>query len=341
MPGATVTVTGRLQQAASRTDRDVAVLVADTPARTERGPTGVRRLVADVRSAAAAVAAGVPGDAGGLLLGVALGDTSRVPDDLSDALATAGLTHLVAVSGAHFAILGALVAAAASACRLPRIARAGTVLLTGVVLVLLVGPEPSVLRAAVMGAVAIVGLLAGRPSRAPAALAAAVVVLLVGDPWLAVEMGFVLSVVATAAIVLLAGPWTERWAPRLGRGPAAALAVPLAAQLACGPVLLAVRPDVGLYAVPANLLVAPAVGPATVFGVAAALLAPVWPAGAAALAHVGGAACWWIAAVGRLAAGAPGASLGWAPGVVGMLALVGASTAVAVLLSRAGRQLEA
>jgi competence protein ComEC len=188
-----------------------------------------------------------------------------------------------------------------------------------------------------MGTVSLVGLLAGRPSRAPAALAAAVVVLLLADPWLSVELGFALSVAATAAIVLLAGTWTERWAPRLGRAAAAGIAVPLAAQLACGPVLLAVRPQVGAYALLANVLVAPAVGPATVFGVAAALLAPVWPAGALVLAHLGGAACWWIASVGRAVAAAPGAAVGWAPGVVGIAALTAASVAAAALLLRAGR----
>ncbi len=334
--GAAIEVVGRLQPAASGADRAVGVLVADSAAVTQRGPTGVRRWVAHVRESARAVVTQVPGDAGGLLLGVALGDTSGVSEDLSDALAVAGLTHLVAVSGAHFAILGALVAATASACRLPRWGRAAAVGLTGLLLVLLVGPQPSVLRAAVMGSVALVGLLAGRPSRAPAALAAAVVVLLLVDPWLSVELGFALSVVATGSIVLLGGAWTERWAPRLGRGVAAGLAIPLAAQLACGPVLLAVRPEVGVYALVANVLVAPAVGPATVLGVGAALVAPWWPGAASVLAHLGGAACWWVAAVGRTVAGAPGASVGWAPGVVGFLALAGACVATAALLLRVG-----
>ncbi len=335
--GATVMVTGRLQPAASPTDRAVATLVANAAATTVRGPAGVQRWVGTVRTSARRVVAQVPGDAGGLLLGVALGDTSRVGDDLSAAFKVAGLTHLVAVSGSHFAIIGALVAAAAAGCRLPRPARAAAVLLADVLLVLLVGPQPSVLRAAVMGSVALIGLLAGRPSRAPAALAATVVVLLLADPWLAVDLGFALSVAATAAIVLFAGPWTQRWAPRLGRASAAALAVPLAAQLACGPVLLAVRPQVGAYTLLANVLVAPAVGPATVFGVAAALLAPVWPGAALVLAHLGGAACWWIATVARLVAAAPAATVGWAPGAPGIVALAGVSVAVAALLLRAGR----
>lgn len=336
--GATVVVSGRLRQPSVGTDRTLGTLVSAAPAATVRGPVGVARWVAAVRASARRVVARVPGDAGGLLLGVALGDTSRVGDDLSEAFAVAGLTHLVAVSGSHFAIIGALVAAAAAACRLPRWGRAGAVLVADVLLVLLVGPQPSVLRAAVMGSVALVGILAGRPSRGPAALATAVLLLLLADPWLSVDLGFALSVAATAAIVLLAGPWTQRWASRLGRGPAAAIAVPLAAQLACGPVLLAVRPQVGAYSILANALVAPAVGPATVLGVAAALLAPLWPAGALVLAHVGGAACWWIAAVARMVARTPGAALGWAPGALGVVSLGTVSVAAAALLHRVGRE---
>ncbi len=335
-PGAVVLVAGRLQAPFSRADRAVGTLAANGAAATVRGPAGVEGWVGAVRASARTVVARVPGDAGALLLGVALGDTSRIDRELSDAFKVAGLTHLVAVSGAHFAIIGALVAGAAAACRLPRAARAVAVLAAGTLLVLLVGPQPSVLRAAVMGTVSLVGLLAGRPARAPAALAGAVILLLLTDPWLALDLGFVLSVAATAAIVLLAGVWTERWAPRLGRSLAAALAVPLAAQLACGPVLLAVRPQVGAYALVANVLVAPAVGPATVFGVGAALLAPVCPGVALVLAHLGAAACWWIAAVGRTVAATPGAGVGWAPGAVGVVALVAVSAAIVALLLRVG-----
>ena len=74
-----------------------------------------------------------------------------------------------------------------------------------------------------------------------------------------------------------------------------------------------------------------------VCGVAAALLAPVWPGAALVLAHVGGAACWWIAAVARVVSAAPAASVGWAPGAVGVAALAAVSISTAVLLLRAGR----
>ncbi|RII95116.1 ComEC/Rec2 family competence protein, partial [Clavibacter nebraskensis] len=76
--------------------------------------------------------------------------------------------------------------------------------------VILVTPQPSVLRAAVMAAVLIVSTASGRPSRGLPALSAAVVALLTGDPWLARDLGFALSVLATAGLLVLAPPLADR-----------------------------------------------------------------------------------------------------------------------------------
>lgn len=332
--GSTVRVTGRLTPSAAMSDRTVATLAARSPAEPVGAPPWPDRAAEVVRVATRRVAARLPTDAGALLLGMALGDSSRVPDDLSEAMKAAGLTHLIAVSGSHFALIGAIVAAGAAACRLPRAARAGVVLVAGAGLLVLVGPQPSVLRAAVTGTVGLLGLLAGRPARAPAALATTVVALLVVDPWLALEVGFVLSVVATAAIVLLGTAWVRIWSPHLGRPLATVLAAPLAAQLACAPVLLVLRPSVGTYSLLANLAAAPAVPAATVLGVLTAVVAPWCPPLALLLAHLAGAACWWVATVARVAAAAPGSQLAWAPGAGGIVAMTLTSAAMAALLLR-------
>lgn len=274
------------------------------------------------------LAAELPGDAGALLAGVSVGDTRAVPDDLTAAMRTAGLTHVTAVSGAHFSLVAALVLALASAVRLPRAARVALTALAMAAMVLLVHPSPSVLRAAAMGLVAVLGVLLGRPHRAPAALAGTVVLLLIADPWLAGELGFVLSVLATGGLVLVGGPLAERWSARCGRPIATALALPVAAQLVCAPAILVATPTVALYAVPANLLVAPALAPATVLGIAAGGVAPWWPAAAHLLALGSGAACWWIGAVARTAAAAPGAQVAWLPGWAGVAVLTVAGACV-------------
>jgi competence protein ComEC len=158
------------------------------------------------------------------------------------------------------------------------------------------------------------------------------VVLLVSDPWLAGELGFLLSVLATGGLVLLGGPLAQQWSSRCGRPVAQALAMPVAAQLVCAPAILLATPSVAMYAIPANLLVAPAVAPGTVLGLAAGGLASVWPWGAHMLALGAGAACWWIGAVARTAAAAPGAQLAWEQGPVGIVLLAVAGLCAARLL---------
>ena len=99
--------------------------------------------------------------------------------------------------------------------------------------------------------------------------------------------------------------------------------------------LLGLTPAVATWAVPANLLAAPAIGPATVLGLGSAVLAPLWPTGALWLADGGAAACWWIVSVAHLAAGAPVARLAWLPGTIGVAAMVAASAGLLGLAWRA------
>lgn len=317
--GAQVRVTGRLSPA-DPGDEAVAVLRATDGLSVTAPPGGVDRAVGRIRGALLAVTDGLPPDQRGLVPGVAVGDTTRVPADLERAMRDVGLTHITAVSGGHFAVLAMTVVAATAVLRLPRRTRALVSALAMAAFVLLVHPDPSVVRAAAMGGLSALGMLLGRPSRTMPALAAGVLALVVVDPWLARSVGFVLSVLATAGISLLA-PVIAGWLTWLPRWLAVAIAVPAAAQAVCGPVLVLVDPALSLYAVPANLAAAPALLPATVLGVSAAVVAPVWPPLAGLLAHLAGAATWWIAEVARVAAGLPGARHAWRSGAAGALTL--------------------
>jgi competence protein ComEC len=188
--------------------------------------------------------------------------------------------------------------------------------------VILVRPSPSVVRAAAMGAVGLLALVVGRTRVVTAALATAVVGSLLADPALAVSAGFALSVFATGALVLVAPGWRDRLrAAGVPPGLAEALAVPAAAQVACAPVIVALSGQVSLVALPANLLATPAVVPVTVLGVAAAVLSPLWPTGAAALAWLGSWPARWLVLVAHTGAEVPGGSVGWAGGWTGALTL--------------------
>ncbi|WP_137814530.1 DNA internalization-related competence protein ComEC/Rec2 [Gandjariella thermophila] len=272
-----------------------------------------------------------------LLPGLVLGDTGALPERIAEEWEAAGLTHLIAVSGANLVIICGTVLV------LLRMARAGP-RLTGALgglavagFVLLAGPEPSVLRAAAMGAIGLLALVLGREHSTMPALAASVILLLFLDPDLGASAGFALSVLATAGLVVLA----PRWIERLRRGGvshrvAEAVAVPMAAHLVTAPVVAGLAGHVSLVAVAANALAEPAVPPATVLGVLAAVCAQVHQGTAEFLVRLAGPELHWMILVGRRAAEIPGAVIPWPRGWGGGL-LLAAVLAVAVALVRLRR----
>lgn len=322
--GTVVVATGRLD--APRAGSPAGAALTASGVRPVSGPSGVQAGVAALRQGLVQVTDPLEGDARGLVPGMAVGDTSRVPTELTAAMRDTGLLHLTAVSGAHFAVLTLAVLGLATALRLPRAVRVGVAVLVGAGFVLLVHPEPSVLRAAVMGGIGALGMVVGRPSRSSAALPGAVLGLLVLEPGVAGSLGFTLSVTATAAIVLAGRPLADQLAAWVPRWLAVAVAVPTVAQLACGPVLLLVQPDLPVLAVPANVLVAPAVAPATLLGLAALLTAGWAPWLATTCAELAALPAAWIAGVARVGAGLPASRMPWPDGPAGALALVVATT---------------
>jgi competence protein ComEC len=299
-------------------------------------PPGVDPLAAVARvgrRAVARAAASLPARERGLLLGVTIGDTSSLDPGLEEDFRVTGLAHLTAVSGANVAMfLGAvaLLLRVVRAGRRLRIAVLGAAILAFMAIARF---EPSVLRAGAMTAAALLGLAAGARREALVALAAAVLGLLVHDPFLARSVGFQLSALATFGILTLA----PRLARLAGGGRlAAAAAVTLGAQLAVAPIVALHFHTLSLVALPANLLALPAVAPATVLGFAAAALGSVAaPLGglAAALARP---ALAWMAGVAAAFARLPGASVGLPGGPAGA-ALVGLLACLPVALLRARR----
>ena len=248
-----------------------------------------------------------------------------------------GLTHLIAVSGENVAIL---CGAALGLARLIRLGPRTAVMVTGLVLVgfvVLCRPSPSVLRAAVMGAVMLLALVLGRRRSAVPALCGAVLVLLLVDPTLGGDPGFTLSVLATGALVLLAPGWTAALRRHgVPPGIAEALAVPAATHVVTVPVVAGLSGQVSLVAVLTNLLATPAVAPATVLGVLAAVLAAVHPDAAVVVVHLAGPAVSWLVGVGHHGAAVPDGVVQWPGGACGAL-LLALIVVVALLAMRARR----
>ena len=277
-----------------------------------------------------------PPGARALVPGVALGDDHALPQTVREEMRTVSMTHLTAVSGQHVALILGLVLTGLGV--VPRRVRAGAglVVLTG--LVVLVRPGGSVLRAGVMGAVMLAGVASGRRSVSMPALAGAVLILVLIDPWQSRDYGFALSVAATAGILVGERPARTALSRRLPRWLAASLALPLVAQAACAPVLILLQPQVGLWSVPANVIAAPPVPVATICGLAAALVEPLWPGAAAWAALPAVASCAWLAAVAHVFAALPGARIPWPGGWAGAVGLAGLEAAVALLVSRRARR---
>lgn len=270
---------------------------------------GLRDAAADVDGAA-------------LVPGFAVGDVSDVPDDTDARMRDTSLTHLTAVSGANCALVISAVVAVASRCgagRRTRIALAAAGL-GGFVLV--VGPDASVQRAAVMAAAVLVSDFGGKRRAALPALACAIIVLLCADPWQSRAPGFTLSVAATGGILLLV-PSIERWLrrARFPRALALPVAVAAAAQFSCGPILLTLQDGIPAVGILANVLAAPAAPIGTGVGLLALLLIPIWPDAGHACVVLASWATQWVEATASVTAALPLGRWHWPGGAVGALAL--------------------
>jgi competence protein ComEC len=270
----------------------------------------------------------------GLVPALVMGDESGLPSELVEDFKTTGLTHLSAVSGTNLTLLLAFVLPLARLLGVRARGLTAVGLVMVVVFVVLARPQPSVLRAAAMGLVALAAMTSGGRRRGVRSLSAAVLALLLLDTSLARSAGFALSVLATAGIVLLGPGWRDALATWLPSRVAEALACPLAAQIACTPVVAWLSGQVSMVAVVTNLLAGPAVGPATILGFAAA--------GTALLSSdvarlVGWSAGWparWIITVATEGADLPGASSAWPATAVGIGVLTLLCLALAVGLHR-------
>ncbi|WP_350277571.1 ComEC/Rec2 family competence protein [Kribbella sp. HUAS MG21] len=319
--GQHVDANGRLERADNGSEI-AAMFSTRSPPRPVDEPPWWLRAAEQVRAGLRASVANEPEDVRGLVPALVMGDVSGVSSELNADFQTTGLTHLAAVSGTNLTLLLAFVLPVA---RLVGVRARGLTVVGGmtvVVFVVLARPQPSVLRAAAMGVVALLALTSGGGRRrAVRSLSVAVIVLLLLDTSLARSAGFALSVLATAGIVLLGPGWRDALARWLPGWLADAIACPLAAQLACTPVVAWISGEVSLVAVATNLLAAPAVGPATILGFVAAGVAMI---STEAAQLVGWAAGWparWIILVAREGADLPGAAGAWPATVVGVAVL--------------------
>ncbi len=287
----------------------------------EPTPDGFGRRLEELRRGAGeALTRVLPEPEAGLAAGILVGLRDRVDRDLAAAFTTAGVSHVVAISGWNIAIVAAAIASMTG--RLGRRRRSVVTILAIVAYVAFAGASASVVRAALMAGVVLLARETGRAGRAAAALGWAATVLLVSDPKLIGDAGFQLSSLATAGLIAWATPLTG-WIEAISRGRlphwlAESLGVSLAAQAATLPIILVSFGRLALLSPVVNLVVVPLVAPAMAAGLVALIGGAVLLGGAPPIVGVVAAAPGWVilrilVVVVQTAAGLPFASVTLAP----------------------------
>lgn len=274
----------------------------------------------------------LPDSARALLPGMLYGDRSAQSEELSTAMKDSGLSHLTAVSGSNVALLGAMVLLVLRLLGVPRILTTVLLLAFLGLFVWFVGPDASVLRAGLMGAIAIVALMLGRGRGSLGILSLSGTILLLVDPTLAAEPAFALSMLATFGIIVLTPTLTGLLARFLPQWFAEMTAICCAAQFTCLPVIIALNSNFSLYSLPANLLVAPLLPLVTAVGVICLLLCTPLPGLVQWLMWLPGLPAEWIGTLSMQVVQLPGASRPWPEGAAGISLAAGFAVMVTVLV---------
>ena len=297
-----------------------------------------------------------------LLPGLIIGDTSKLDHELIEDMRTVSLSHVTAVSGTNITIISVAVIGVLSFMSRNRTLNFLIACVIVGVYVFIVGLEPSVLRAFVMGALGSIVILRGSGTRTLSIVAVAVILILSIRPVLASSIGFLLSVTAVCGLTLMVPPLVRRlclW--RFPRFFAYALAVPVAAQLAVTPIVLLAGGTMSAWAIPANMLVAPVIAPATILGFCTLACGLVSSFSAVVVHSVfeapglhhgiyhlceflgeitavpGGWCAWWITYIAEFTADAPGAVWPWPEGILGVVLSLLLLGGVGVLLFLPGK----
>lgn len=349
--GETWTVAGPLKTGFRDQPPSLGVIAVRTQT-FEREPPWWDQVANHLRGSLREVLVPLPPEAATLIPALSIGDGSLIEEELRDCLKAASLIHLTVVSGAHMSMALLFLTAIMPGYRFGREVICVSFALT---LVVVVGPHPSVIRAAITCLVAAWGAVVGRPSRPHAALSLVVMICVLYDPWLALSIGFALSVLATWGIIFTGSIWLEALSRRgiagPGRGKVSGVlrrlvevsTMTVSAQLWILPVLVTFADFVPVWGVVANVAVSPVIAPLTILSLLAAAAVGFSPDLALIFARAGTPLALWVTRVARFCAALPGARLPWPPGGGGIIlaaVLVGGSVAVTIWASKRSSERE-
>ena len=257
--------------------------------------------------------------------GMVLGDRSLIPEELEVAFQRSGVTHVLAISGQHVAILAAVVFFGLRLAAVPPNARAGVTILLAWLYIVIAGAPPSAIRAGVVATFVLAAKPLGRQVSALHFMTTMLAAVLAYNPLLVYSTGFQLSVAAVFGILLLREPLNalvDRTVLRPFDEPPRVLSnlisVSLAAQISTTPVVAATFGEVSTVGVLTNLMAVPISGPILTLGLLGSLLGNVTSALAYPLNACNGFLVTLLIAVASFAASLPFATT-TTPGVTPLL----------------------
>lgn len=253
--------------------------------------------------------------------------------NLEDGFRHAGIMHLMAVSGGHFVLMAALVRWCCARMLLPRIVVTCSMVLVYMMLIVLMYPSDSVLRAAAMGMIGCACLLCGRASQAMSALSWTVMITVILAPDMARSFGFALSCAAVCGIVMFNACCADVLDDYMPSTMAQTMALTLTAQLFTLPVQVLMSAEVPVFAILANMFAAPVVAFATLtglFSLAVSWLSPTMGFVGAWLASL---ATGVLAKIAMLLGGSRLSAIQWPEGACGALMLLGVQMACAMFVA--------
>lgn len=201
------------------------------------------------------------GDDAPLARALLIADQHQIPTEMRDRYASAGLIHMLSISGLHVAVIAAAMELLFQVARMSRrVSLLGAFIATGVY-VAVIGAPPPALRSAAMLGVSMASRLSQRPTSPWAAWAVGAFVPLV-QPRIAVDVGYQLSVLGMCALVAAGSLWRRHlanrfdgWKGKLGRE----LVTSVVACAVTAPLVAWVFGRVSLIAPLSNLVAAPVI----------------------------------------------------------------------------------
>ncbi|MFL5500501.1 MAG: DNA internalization-related competence protein ComEC/Rec2 [Gemmatimonadaceae bacterium] len=225
------------------------------------GHDGTADILTRIRGRAARVIDGTFGDDAPLARALLIADQHEIPTEMRDRYASAGLIHMLSISGLHVAVIAAAMELLFQVARMSRRASLLGAFFTTAVYVAVIGAPPPALRSAAMLGVGMVSRMAQRPTSPWAALAVGAFVPLI-EPRVAIDVGYQLSVLGMAALVAAGALWKRHLASRFEgwKGKIAKeLITSLVACAITAPLVAWVFGRISLIAPISNLIAAPVI----------------------------------------------------------------------------------